>query len=149
MLKKIISEYALSELLEQNGSGLAIADRNKRILWFNQTFKKNLGEKRIKGRGIDNLFKDIEASQFDKFKSKKSIEVSLPSINNNLKITALKSEDKLDGFVLSLGKPKKVIPSSEESPQKNLLFQKEFIFFIFFVKNDYPEIAAADFYTAV
>ncbi len=127
MLKKIISEYALSELLEQNGSGLAIADKDKRILWFNQKFKKSAGEKRLKGRGIDTIFKDVEPSQFDKFKNKKSLEISLPSLNNNLRITALKSKDKLDGFVLSLEKSKKEIPSLlDESPQKNLLFQKEF-----------------------
>ena len=127
MLKKIISEYALSELLEQNGSGLAIADKDKRILWFNQKFKKSAGEKRLKGRGIDNIFKDVEPSQFDKFKNRKSLQISLPSLNNSLKITALKSKDKLDGFVLSLEKSKKEIPSLlDESPQKNLLFQKEF-----------------------
>ena len=127
MLKKIISEYALSELLEQNGSGLAIADKDKRILWFNQKFKKSAGEKRLKGRGIDTIFKDVEPSHFDKFKNKKSLQISLPSLNNCLKITALKSKDKLDGFVLSLEKSKKEIPSLlGESPQKNLLFQKEF-----------------------
>jgi len=127
MLKEIISEYALSELLEQNGSGLAIADTDKKILWFNQRFKKNSGGKRLKGRASDSVFKDIDPLSFDKIKSKKSIEITLPSLNNYLKITPVVSKDKLKGFVLYLEKLKKDVPVlSDESPQKNLLFQKEF-----------------------
>jgi signal transduction histidine kinase len=127
MLKEIISEYALSELLEQNGSGLAIADRDKKILWFNQRFKKNSGEKRLKGRTIESVFKDLDPISFDKIKSKKSIEIALPSLRNYLRITPVRSKDKLKGFVLYLEKFKKEVPVSlDESPQKNLLFQKEF-----------------------
>ena len=73
MLKKIISEYALSELLEQNGSGLAIADKDKIILWSNKKFKKTTGIARLKGRGIESIFKDIHASYFDKLKEDKSL----------------------------------------------------------------------------
>ena len=127
MLKKIISEYALSELLEQNGSGLAIADKDKKILWSNKKFKKNTGLKKLKGRGIENIFKDLDKSYFEKHKSKKFFEIFLPSLDNNLKITPLRSREKLDGFVLSFEKSKKqelTIP--DESPQRNLLFQKEF-----------------------
>ena len=128
MLKEIISEYALSELLEQNGSGLAIADKDKKILWFNQRFKKNSGEKRLKGREIDSIFKDLDPVSFNKIKSKKSVEIPLPSLSNYLKITPLRSsKDKLRGFVLSLDKlNKEIATSTDESPQKNLLFQKEF-----------------------
>ncbi len=127
MLKEIISEYALSELLELNGSGLAIADKDRRILWFNQRFKKNTGEKRLKGRKICSIFKDIDSLYFNKLENKKSVEIPLPYLSNNLKITALRTKDKLDGFVLALEKSKKEIPASfDESPQKNLLFQKEF-----------------------
>jgi transcriptional regulator with PAS, ATPase and Fis domain len=127
MLKEIISEYALSELLEQNGSGLAIADKDKKILWSNKKFKKNSGLARLKGREIESIFKDIDAFLLDKLNDKKSLELSLPSLNNNLKITPLKSKNKLDGFVLLLEKTKKPIRSlSGESTQKNLLFQKEF-----------------------
>ncbi len=127
MLKEIISEYALSELLEQNGSGLAIADKDKKIIWFNQRFKKNSGEKRLKGREIDSVFKDIDPFYFNKINIKKSVEITLPSLSNYLKITPLSSKNKLKGFVLYLEKLKKEIPASlDESPQKNLLFQKEF-----------------------
>ena len=80
MLKEIISEYALSELLEQNGSGLAIADKDKIILWSNKKFKKTTGIARLKGRGIESIFKDINASYFDKLKEDKSLEILLPSI---------------------------------------------------------------------
>ena len=127
MLKEIISEYALSELLEQNGSGLAIADKDKKILWFNQRFKKNSREKRLKGRTIDSVFKDIDPLCFDEIKNKKSIEITLPSLSNYLKITPVRSKDKLKGFVLYLENLKKEESVSfDESPQKNLLFQKEF-----------------------
>ncbi len=127
MLKEIISEYALSELLEQNGSGLAIADKDKIILWSNKKFKKTTGIARLKGRGIESIFKDIHASNFDKLKEDKSLELLLPSIDNNLKIIPLRSKNKLDGFVLSIQKSSKIARSlSGETTQKNLLFQKEF-----------------------
>ena len=127
MLKEIISEYALSELLEQNGSGLAIADKDKIILWFNQKFKKYSGEKRLKGRTIDSVFKDIDPLYFDEIKNKKSIEITFPSSSSYLRITPVRSKDKLKGFVLYLEKLKKEVPVSiHELPQKSLLFQKEF-----------------------
>jgi signal transduction histidine kinase len=127
MLKEIFSEYALSELLEQNGAGLAIADKNKKIIWSNEKFKKNSGIKRLKGRGIDSVLKNIDPSYPDKFNSKKPTEVTLPLIDNNLKITPLKSRDKVDGFILKLEKiEERNQLTADESPQKSLLFQKEF-----------------------
>ncbi|MFZ0454303.1 MAG: ATP-binding protein, partial [Ignavibacteriaceae bacterium] len=125
MLKEIISEDELSELLEKNGSGLAIADKDKKILWFNQRFKKISGEKRLKGREIDSIFKDIDPLYF--IKNKRPVEISLPHLSNYLKITPLLSKDKLKGFLLYLEELKKDVQASlDESPQKNLLFQKEF-----------------------
>ena len=36
MLNKIISKYALNELLEVEGNSLAIAGKDGEILWFNK-----------------------------------------------------------------------------------------------------------------
>jgi signal transduction histidine kinase/CheY-like chemotaxis protein len=127
MLKEIFSEYALSELLEQNGAGLAVADKNKKIIWFNKKFKQNSGIEKLKGRGIDSILKSINPSYPNKFNSKKTEEIILPLLDNNLKIIPLKSRDKVDGFILKLEKVKgKIQLHVDESPQKNLLFQKEF-----------------------
>ena len=40
MVEKIISKYALKEILELDKDSLAIADKNLKILWFNKNFKR-------------------------------------------------------------------------------------------------------------
>src|SRR3989304_3771170 len=56
MLNDIISNYALSELLEVEGNSLAIADKDGNILWCNKSFKEDSGFAKIKGRSFYALF---------------------------------------------------------------------------------------------
>jgi signal transduction histidine kinase/CheY-like chemotaxis protein len=127
MLDKLVSNYALNDLLEIEGCACAIADENKRILWNNKTFKSLTAAKPIKGKNISAFFPELNELQLDKIGKSKSLRVPLSRLNGFLTITQLKSKNKIEGFFLTITKV--LEPSSEESDsellQKNLLFQKE------------------------
>lgn len=98
MLEKLISKYALKEILEYNSDALAIADKNKKIIWFNKNFKKNSGQQRIKGKKLDSLF-NLPVNQ--DFSSAKKISFSL-SDSIKLEITSLKTNKTPDGYLLKI-----------------------------------------------
>src|SRR4030065_220063 len=101
MVDKILSKYALKEILENDKDSLAIADKNLKILWFNKNFKKNSGIERIKGKSLSKLFQysEIESLLFDKpgYSS-----IKIPGLDNKLLVTPLKTDKKLDGYLLKL-----------------------------------------------
>src|SRR3970040_280960 len=106
MLEKIISKYALKEILDHDKDSIAIADKNQKILWFNKNFKKNSGNERIKGKSVSSLFhySAIESLLFDK---KSSTSIKIPGSDNKLLVIPLKTDKKLDGFLLKLETKKK------------------------------------------
>lgn len=101
MIDKIISKYALKEILENDKDPLAISDNNLKILWFNKSFKKNTGIERIKGKSVSNLFQysEIESLLPDKIKPSS---IKIPGSGNQLLIKPLKTNKKLDGYLLKL-----------------------------------------------
>jgi len=130
MLEKIVSEYALKELLEIDNCPLAIADPNQKIIWFNKSFKQNSGLKKIKGQSIYNLFNVEQPVNIDSPSKAKAVIIPIPAIKGNLKISVLRSAKKLDGFLLHLNIQQ--LPREEplsnadiKLMEKNLIFQKE------------------------
>jgi len=123
-----IDKYAAEELFDIQSAAIAIADKNKKIVWFNQSFKKNYGTGRIKGVTISSLF-NIELSLT--FKNQKSLVHPLPKSNNNLIITPLHTKAKkriLDGYMLELVAITQNKPDSNydaELLQRNIAFQNE------------------------
>ncbi|MGB5849633.1 MAG: hypothetical protein WBH40_14160, partial [Ignavibacteriaceae bacterium] len=82
-----IDKYAAEELFGSQSAAIAIADKNKKIVWFNQSFKKNYGTGRIKGVTINSLF-NLELPDLQlTFNKQKSLVHPLPKSNNNLVIT--------------------------------------------------------------
>ncbi|MFO7448035.1 MAG: response regulator [Ignavibacteriaceae bacterium] len=128
MLDKIVSKYALSELLEIEGGIYAIADKSKKVIWYNKTFKETLGRDRLKGKNVTVIFKEISSSDLDNLQSTKSLLLHIPSLRRNLIITALRTKKKTDGYFLKLEKVKQIeLPDETETKlyERNLLFQKE------------------------
>jgi signal transduction histidine kinase len=101
MLEKITSKYLLKEILDTDNNALAIADKNQKILWFNKTFKKKSGINKIKGKSVSSLFDYPNISSLLSNK-KKSISIDLPDSENVLSVTSLKTDKKLDGYLLRL-----------------------------------------------
>ncbi|NNG26401.1 MAG: hypothetical protein HKM87_02660, partial [Ignavibacteriaceae bacterium] len=126
-----IDKYAAEELFGIQSTAIAFADKNKKIVWFNQSFKKNYGTGRIKGLTINDLFNlklpDLPLA----FKSQKSLIHPLPKSSNNLVVTPLYTKAKkrvLDGYMLELVAITQSTPDSSydaEILQRNTVFQNE------------------------
>ena len=128
MLNKIISNYALSELLEVEGNSLAIADKNGDILWFNSGFKSDTDFSKIKGRSFFELFDIKDDAYLITLGKHKSLEINSFYHNKSLTIIPLTKNNKLDGYLLRIHTPKIRRPLSEKHEnvaQKNIEFQKE------------------------
>lgn len=142
MLEKIISKYALKEILDHDKDSIAIADKNQKILWFNKNFKKNSGNERIKGKSVSSLFhySAIESLLFDK---KSSTSIKIPGSDNKLLVIPLKTNKKLDGFLLKLETKKKTNgKESQTEPEHITEFQQEFhkIFSLLVVEKSLTKI---------
>jgi len=125
MIEKIISKYALKEILEHEKDSLAIADKNLKILWFNKNFKKNSGNERIKDKSVSELFQysEIESLLLGKLSF---TSIKIPGSDNKLLVTPLKTDKGLDGYLLKLEIKNK--SGVKDNPAKNHItsFQQEF-----------------------
>jgi len=126
-----IDKYAAEELFGIQSAAIAIADKNKKIVWFNQSFKNNHGAGRIKGVTINSLF-NIELPELPiSFKNQKSLVHPLSKSNNNLVVTPLHTKAKkrmLDGYMLELvAITQNTLDSSYDAEilQRNIAFQNE------------------------
>ncbi len=128
MLNKLISNYALSELLEVEGNSLAIANKDGLILWFNKSFKEDTGFVKIKGRSLYDLFNITDDDDLVVLEKNKPLHISLPSHHKNLSIGPLVKKNKLDGYFLRIYNPhirRALTEKHEQAIQKNIEFQKE------------------------
>jgi signal transduction histidine kinase/CheY-like chemotaxis protein len=101
MLNKIISNYALSELLEVEGNSLTIADKDGIILWFNKSFKEESGFAKIKGRSIYDLFSITDKDDLGILEKNKPLNIVLPT-HQNVNINPLVKKNKPDGYFLRI-----------------------------------------------
>jgi signal transduction histidine kinase len=128
MLNKIISNYALSELLEVEGNSLAIADREGNILWFNSSFKDDTDFPKIKGRSLFDLFSIKDEEDLNILQKNKPLHLDSFYRRQNLSIIPLTKKNKLDGYLLRIYSPQVRRSLSEKHEnifQKNSEFQKE------------------------
>ncbi len=126
MLSKIVTKYALKDLLETE-SGLAIADANKKIVWYNKSFKETAGLKKIKGRKFEDLFPGSNWKKQDSGKKKKnSVETLISSEHQKLEIASLKNGTATEYFTLKIktGAPEKITTHLDaELLNRDLSFQ--------------------------
>ena len=127
MLNKIISNYALSELLEVEGNSLTIADKDGIILWFNKSFKEESGFAKIKGRSIYDLFSITDKDDLGILEKNKPLNIVLPT-HQNVSINPLVKKNKLDGYFIRIYTPqtKRTLSEKHENIlQRNAEFQRE------------------------
>jgi signal transduction histidine kinase/CheY-like chemotaxis protein len=128
MLNKIISNYALSELLEVEGNSLAIADKEGNILWFNKSFKEDTNFPKIKGRLFYDLFNIKDEDDLSILEKNKSLHINSVYHHKNLSIIPLVKKNKLDGYLLRIfsSQDRRALSEKHESViQRNVEFQKE------------------------
>ena len=126
-----IDKYAAEELFGIQSAAIAIADKNKKVVWFNQSFKKNYGTGRIKGVTINNLF-NLELPDLTlAFENQKSLTHPLTKPKSSLIVTPLHTKTKkrmLDGYMLELVAVSQSTSDSRydaEILQRNIAFQNE------------------------
>jgi len=127
MLNDIISNYALSELLEVEGNSLAIADKDGNILWFNKSFKEDSGFAKIKGRSFYDLFSITDEDDLSTLAKNKPFNITLPTLQD-LSIYPLVKKNKHDGYFLRIFPThiKRYLSEQHENViQRNIEFQKE------------------------
>lgn len=96
MLEKIITKYALNEILEAEDNALAVTDKNQGIIWHNKNFVKKLGIRQLKGKSISDILNNSDKLFF----SKKETILEVPAKNLKLVVKLLGSKQKPDGYFL-------------------------------------------------
>ncbi len=114
----------LKELLNKVGGALALTDKNKNIIWFNEEFKKSCKAKRIKGENLSKLFNSVSEQLAEKIPG--SVQLSLPDENKVLNVIKLKGKQEFAVSIANLAKEQNIEENYSEAFQRNLLFQKEF-----------------------
>ncbi len=102
MLQNITDEYSLNEFLDQIEQPLALADKDKKIIWCNSDFRDLLGNIRIKGRSFLNIFSSVSDDFENDYKNINSTSFYSDEYNTNLTIHKLSSNKKTDGYILKL-----------------------------------------------
>lgn len=130
MSDDITGKYDLINLLELQNTSVALADKSFKIFWFNKSFKKDIGNGKIKGASLKSLF-NINAPDSSTIKdSKKSFAVPLPDINKNIIITPVLSQIKNEpeSFLIELLpiiNSDSQFSTEKEEVKQNLQFQNE------------------------
>ena len=108
----------ISNLFNNDARSLAVADKNKSIIWFNKKFKEDCGLKKLKGMEISQLF-DSDPALKKTIGRKKTI-VNLNNSELRLAVSTILNKNKTDGYLLELSARAKV----KNPENKNLLFPR-------------------------
>ncbi|HEX9252293.1 MAG TPA: ATP-binding protein, partial [Ignavibacteriaceae bacterium] len=130
MSDELIRKYKSKELLELQTASVALADKAFKILWFNKSFKKDVGTGKIKGTSLKSLFNINTPDQKTIADSEKSFVVPLADKNKNIIITPLfsKSKKEVDAYfieMLPIVDSEYKQSEEKEKLRRNLVFQNE------------------------
>ncbi len=128
MLDKIISKYSSNILLDFEVVPIAIADKDFKIIWYNNNFKNYIGKGQIKGRSIGKLFPSVDLKLINDINTSAEIELSLGKENNKLIIKTLKTKKQVDAFVIEVEPARAEKSKSKKTEQIKTYdtFQQEF-----------------------
>jgi signal transduction histidine kinase len=88
MPSSILAKYS-PELILGELSPIAIADNKKKIIWYNNSFKKKSGLSKLKGMSLEKLFQSAGISENILLPSNKSLIIFFPKIRQDIRITPL------------------------------------------------------------
>lgn len=130
MSDDVIRKYQSLNLLELQTTSVAITDKSFKVIWFNQSFKKDIGSGKIKGVSLKTLFNISNLNENNEFELTKSFVLPAQDKNKNIIITPIsaKSKKDIDGFFIELT-PIVVTDfnqnEAQEKLKRNLFFQSE------------------------
>ncbi len=129
MPRNVLAKYAADYLFNLQNAAIAIADKNFKIVWYNQSFKKSFGSGRIKNIGIEKLFNLPEDSFSLSLKSKKIFTSVLSDSNKLLTVKPLSAgSNKTTEFIVEISSAEssdKVNIEDTYLLERNIKFQNE------------------------
>ncbi len=125
MVEKIISKYDLSKIINEEDA-FAIADKNQKIIWFNQKFKFRSAAARIKGKPIFSLFKVALPDDINEVPLSRTLTYPITDKKFNLNVTILKKKKSVEGFLLRIQEIQEVKDQKEKKTTfPNQVFRSE------------------------
>ncbi|MBK7227727.1 MAG: response regulator [Ignavibacteriales bacterium] len=129
MSDDLIRKYLSKELLELQATSIALADISFKIIWYNKSFKQEIGPGKIKGSSLKTLFNINTPDQNNIPNSSGSFVVPIADKNKNIVITPLLSKIKEAELyfieMLPLVDSDFQQSAEKEKLRRNLLFQNE------------------------
>lgn len=130
MSDEITRKYNSFELLEIQNTSVALTDKTFKIIWFNKSFKKDIGTGKIKGLTLKSLFNINTPAEKIYSGSTKSYVVPVPHKDKNVVITPIFSSNKKEPeafFVelLPIVESDVQLTADKEIMRRNILFQTE------------------------
>ena len=124
MPSSIFAKYSPEVIFGEN-TPIAIADSELKITWFNNSFKENFPDCKLKGKTLASLLSSAGIEKKIEPIYKKPAIRQLPQINKELHIIPLFSKDKKsspDNYKLELVEPKEISKVDKiEGPNKNFI----------------------------
>ena len=130
MSDELIRKYQSINLLELQATSVAITDKSFKVIWFNQSFKKDIGPGKIKGSSLKILFNINTPDEQIVSDTIKSFVVPVTDKNKNIIITPLLSKSKKDIEAFFVELTPLVVSDfntidEQDKLKRNLLFQDE------------------------
>ena len=130
MSDELIRKYQSINLLELQTTSVAITDKSFKVIWFNQSFKKDIGPGKIKGSSLKTLFNINTPDEQIVSDTIKSFVVPVTDKNKNIIITPLLSKSKKDIEAFFVELTPLVVSDfntidEQDKLKRNLLFQDE------------------------
>ena len=129
MPRNILAKYAADYLINLQNAAIAITDKNFKVVWYNQSFKKSFGSGRIKGVGIEKLFNLPQDSLSLLLKSNKIFTSVLSDSNKLLTVKPLSTgNNKVTEFIVEISSAESTDKENIQDTyllERNIKFQNE------------------------
>jgi signal transduction histidine kinase len=125
MLKKPNIKYPVMQLLQNEETPYAIADRDQFFVWSNFSFKEFCKKHDLNGNKISSCFKNINITKLEEISGNKTITVPLEELNSMISVSILQKDEKFDGYFVKIKSSNELSTEDAGLLQKNLLFLKE------------------------
>jgi signal transduction histidine kinase/CheY-like chemotaxis protein len=151
MPRSVLAKYSVDYLFDLQNVAVAVADKNFKIVWYNQSFKKSIGPGRINGVSVEKLFHISPSTISESFQTENSFSSRLPGNKNLLTIRPLSTGKKNNQaeYIVELTE---IISDEQNNIQdsvlleKNIKFQNELQSILFLlVKENSSEVIIEEF----
>ncbi|GAB4289183.1 MAG: GAF domain-containing protein [Ignavibacteriaceae bacterium] len=98
------TEFLKTDIFEVHKIPAAIADKEKKIIWYSKSFKKIINQPKIKGRKFDDLFAVAKEGRLGEILPHKPVSFELPGMNYRLEVSQHSSDSSEESYFLTLVK---------------------------------------------